>query len=123
MRLVGFARFLAPEVFLVYINFLSFLLLFHCFFFIVICFYFFFLGCSNGGWLATQSTTPGSAPELKVHDYLPAKTEFFFLTVAERPYMLLSLQRQSRVYLYVTLPPKNMPIIRIPGKHDIKYRL
>ena len=28
--------------------------------------------------------------------------------------MLLSLQKQSRVYLYVTLPPKNVSIIRIP---------
>ena len=32
----------------------------------------------------------------------------------EHPYMPLSLQRQSRVYLYVTLPPKNVSIIRIP---------
>ena len=42
----------------------------------------------------------------------------------ERPYMLLSIQKQSGVYFNVTMPPENVhyPNTYHVGKHDIKKR-
>ena len=44
--------------------------------------------------------------------------------LSQCPYRLLSLQKQSRVYFNVTLPPKNVyyPNACHVGKHDSKYR-
>ena len=69
------------------------------------------------------SNVSSKSIQLKVHDHLPAKTEFFFLTVTERPCMLLSLQRQSRVYLYVILPPKNVSLYEYLSRRQTRQQI